>query len=82
MMSSKWMVVHAKSGGMADENGTKKMQMRMERLEAGKGGLSEDLTSFLEEVSTTVVLFHSSNNTLCLELISIQVCGLLYPSSL
>jgi hypothetical protein len=77
------MVVHAKSGGMADENGTKKIQMRIERLEVGKGGISEDLTALLEEVSVTaVVLFHASNNTLCLELISIQVCGLLYQISL
>ena len=54
------MVVHAKSGGMADENGTKKIQMRIERLEVGKGGISEDLTALLEEVSATVVLFHLS----------------------
>jgi hypothetical protein len=46
----KWMVVNAKSGGMADETGTKKMEMRMNRLEVGRDGIDDHLIELLEEV--------------------------------
>ena len=46
----KWMVVHAKSQGSANEEGTKQMQMRTERLEVGKDGIDPKLMNLLEEV--------------------------------
>ena len=46
----KWMVVNAKSEGMVNEEGTKKMQMRRERLEVGKDGIDSHLMELLEEV--------------------------------
>lgn len=46
----KWMVVNAKSEGMANAEGTKKMQMRMDRLEIGKGGIDDHLMELLEEL--------------------------------
>ena len=50
-----WMVVNAKSGGSADEMGTKKMQMRMDRLEVGREGISDHLMELLVEVDYIIV---------------------------
>ena len=47
----KWMVVNAKSEGMANEEGSKEMQLRTERLEVGKDGIDDHLMDLLEEVS-------------------------------
>ena len=46
----KWMVVNSKSEGMANEQGTKKMQMRAERLQVGKDGIDDHLMDLLEEL--------------------------------
>jgi len=52
----KWMVVNAKSEGSANEEGTKKMKMRMERLEVGKGGIDDHLMDLLEELGVGAVV--------------------------
>ena len=52
----KWMVANAKSEGAANEEGTKKMKMRMERLEVGKGGIDDHLMELLEELGVGAVV--------------------------
>lgn len=51
-----WMVVNAKSEGSADANGTKKMQMRAERLEVGKDGIDPHLMELLDELGVGAVV--------------------------
>jgi hypothetical protein len=50
------MVVNAKSEGMVNEEGTKKMQMRRERLEVGKDGIDSHLIELLEELGVGAVV--------------------------
>lgn len=52
----KWMVVNAKSEGMANEEGTKHMQMRMDRLEVGKEGIPTHLMDLLKELGVGAVV--------------------------
>ena len=51
-----WMVVNAKSEGSADAKGTKKMQMRQERLEVGKDGIDPHLMELLDELGVGAVV--------------------------
>ena len=52
----RWMVVNAKSDGMADEKGSKAMQLRNERLEVGKDGIPDYLMELLEELGVGAVV--------------------------
>lgn len=52
----RWMVVNAKSEGMANEEGTKEMEMRMDRLEVGKDGIDDHLMELLEELGVGAVV--------------------------
>lgn len=63
----RWLVVNAKSEGMSDEQGTKKIEIRTERLEVGKDGIGGHLMELLEEVrrfdlDTRALLVLASSN--------------------
>ena len=52
----KWMVMNAKSEGMANAEGTKKMEIRSNRLEVGKDGIDGHLMDLLEELGVGAVV--------------------------